>query len=241
MLGRGNGRFDPARPMSNGSGAAILGIAVGDVNADGNPDIVSNTFTSLSVLPGNGDGTFDAPLLSSAGAGDQRSTLLGNVTGDGAVDAVSAVITGTNDNARTTLYVNRGNGDGTFTLVSSRTADTNVHAAALADLSGDGQLDVALVGIKGTDTGRTGLYRFVNAGGVLQAPSYQPAGAGFGPPLGLPTGHDPMSVTAADFTGDGRPDIVELLSPRVPPSTFRAGGQRDSVDRDGGPADDQVT
>lgn len=256
MLGRGNGRFDPAQPMSNGSGAAVLGIAVGDVNADGNPDIVSNTFTSLSVLPGNGDGTFAAPVLSGAGAGDQRATLLGDLTGDGRLDAVSAVVTGTNDNARTTLYVNAGNGDGTFTFVSSRTADTNVRAAALADLTGDGQLDVALVGIKGTHTGRTGLFRFVNSGGVLQAPSYQPAGwsdlaladfnadglldavsvcaelaggclrinlgragAGFGPPLDLPTGHDPVSVTTADFSGDGRPDIVELLSARAP-STF---------------------
>lgn len=190
------------------------------------------------------------------GAGDQRATLLGDITGDGRLDAVSAVITGTNDNAKTTLYVNAGNGDGTFALDSTQTAGTNVQAAAMGDLTGDGRPDVVIVGVKGTHTGRTGLFRFANVGGLLAAPTYvkagwndvsladfdgdgfldaatvcpeldggclrvnlNRAGQSFAPPLELPTAHDPVSVTTADFTGDQLPDIVELLADRAP-STF---------------------
>jgi hypothetical protein len=54
---------------------------------DGFADIVRNTFTSLSVLPERANGTFGPPKLSGVGAGDQRATLLGDLTGDGRLDA----------------------------------------------------------------------------------------------------------------------------------------------------------
>ncbi|MBA3419963.1 MAG: VCBS repeat-containing protein [Geodermatophilaceae bacterium] len=45
------------------------------------------------------------------------------------------------------------------------------------------------------------------------------AGSEFAPPTAYPTANGPVSVTAADFSGDGKPDLAELLAARRP-STF---------------------
>lgn len=194
LLGRGDGTFGPPTTYGNGSGAAVSGIAVGDVTGDGVPDVVSNTFTMLSVLAGRGDGTFGPPALSGNAAGDQVATLLGDVTGDGRTDAVSVVRSGTPDNAKTSVRVNRGRGDGTFAVGAGATAGTNAHAAALADITGDGRPDVALAGLAGTHTGRTGVFVLTNLGGSFGAPDYDSA-PGFG-------------LAVADLNGDGTLDAA---------------------------------
>jgi FG-GAP-like repeat len=69
LLGHGDGTFAPAVPLSNGTTQGSQGIATGDLNADGHKDLVVTSdsvgdFTQpyVSVLLGNGDGTF-APAV----------------------------------------------------------------------------------------------------------------------------------------------------------------------------------
>ena len=196
MLGKGDGKFAQPKNYNNGSGAAVLGVAVGDVNGDGILDIVSNTPAALSVLLGKGDGTFGPAKLSGAGAGFQVATVLTDVTGDGHVDAVAVIRTGSADNASSLVVVNNGKGDGTFSQSQQISVDTNANAATALVVGKSGEPGLALVGLKGTHTGRTGLYVFANTGGHLSAPTYL-AGPG-------------SDLTAADLNADKKVDIATI-------------------------------
>ena len=196
MDGTGDGHFEAPTYYNNGSGAAVLGVAVGDVTGDGKPDIVSNTFAAISVLPNTGDGTFAAPIVSGAGAGFQVSTMLADVNADGKLDAVAVIRTGTPDNASSQVITNLGKGDGTFTAGPQVTVDTNVYAAAAIDIKAGQSPSVVLVGLQGYHSGRTGLYLLRNVGGQLTAGAY----------LGGP-GSD---LTVADFNRDGRLDVATI-------------------------------
>ena len=84
-------------------------VAIGDVNADGKPDLmVANRASStVSVLLGNGDGTFGAKVDYGTGSGPS-SVAIEDVSGDGKLDLA---VTNSGPN---TVSVLLGNGDGTF-------------------------------------------------------------------------------------------------------------------------------
>jgi hypothetical protein len=76
-----------------------------DFNHDGVLDLVTANLHSVSVLLGNGDGTFQAPVYYPAG-GKSRSVVVGDVNGDGNADLIVTDLSG--------VSVLLGNGDGTF-------------------------------------------------------------------------------------------------------------------------------
>ncbi|CAN5164507.1 FG-GAP-like repeat-containing protein [soil metagenome] len=168
-LGTGTGSFGAPTRFSNGSANTTpSGLAVADVNADGNLDLISGTPSQLSVLPGTGTGSFGPPILSGkAGGSAQVATLIADFNGDGKLDAAAPTVTGSSDYAGMAMYVNHGTGTGTFTLAYTRTTDTNVTSAAVGDLDGDGDPDVVNTGFKGSNGGRTGLFVWKNQGGTL--------------------------------------------------------------------------
>ena len=60
LLGNANGTFQPAQ--TSATGASPVSVAVGDFNGDGKLDLATaNGRYDVSVLLGNGDGTFQAP------------------------------------------------------------------------------------------------------------------------------------------------------------------------------------
>src|SRR5262249_22345730 len=126
-------------------GATPDSVVVRDLNGDGKPDLavlsensIAATAGYVSVLLGNGDGTFQAAGTFSVGLLPLGVTT-GDVNGDGKADLVTV-----NHNSNS-VSVLLGNGDGSFQAAQSFPAggvDTSPNAVAVGDFNGDGRLDL---------------------------------------------------------------------------------------------------
>ena len=134
-LGTGDGTFQAAQSYPYPAQQILDDVAIADVNQDGKPDLTLCAQGQLFALPGNGDGTFGAAQSSPTG-GVTTSFALGDVTGDGTLDGVAATEAG--------AVLMPGQGDGRFgepQLLA--TGQGSVQYCTLADLNGDGSLDLA--------------------------------------------------------------------------------------------------
>src|SRR5258706_10267242 len=115
-------------PVDQVRSAKILSA---DVNGDGNPDLLTGNTGAVSLLLGNGDGTFathaDYPM---SGVG----LAAGDLNGDGKLDVAS------------TTSVLMGNGDGTFRARVDYAPGSDAFHVAAGDLNGDGNADLVTLG-----------------------------------------------------------------------------------------------
>src|SRR5678815_2402226 len=130
--------FDAGPASATGGGP--LAIAVGDLDGDGKTDLVvanadSNT---VSVLLGNGDGSFK-PQVAYASGNDPQSVALGDFDNDGKPDIIVA------NRGSGTVSLLSGNGDGTFRPQRVFAAGFGPDADAPGDFAGNGRLDLAAV------------------------------------------------------------------------------------------------
>src|SRR5437870_869969 len=106
LLGSGDGAFSSG--MHFATGPVPASVAVADFNADGMPDlaVTNGGFNTVSVLLGDGDGTFQ-PRAVTAG-GEPVAVAVGDVNGDGRRDVAVA------DAVSSSGWVLLGDGEGTF-------------------------------------------------------------------------------------------------------------------------------
>src|SRR5439155_14632223 len=108
---------------NSATGAQPVAIAVGDFNADGKLDLATVNDSDVSVLLGNGNGTFQ-PALNTAynpSLFGNTSLAVGELNGDGKLDVV--VITSERipeAGVYSCVTVLLGNGDGTFGAPNAR-------------------------------------------------------------------------------------------------------------------------
>jgi large repetitive protein len=213
LLGNGDGTFQPFVTL------AIAGSVDADFNGDGNLDLaalVPNETTgasTISVALGNGDGTFQAAVESATmvqvGAPGLLSVNAGDLNGDGKLDL--AVTSNLMDGETSgSLFVQLGNGDGTFQPGSLVVRETffNPLWVGLGDLNGDGKLDLAMITCFSRDlpTPEFSYPVLLGTGDGAFA-----VGAGGAAPAGASA--CPESGVLGDFNSDGRLDLVALNPP----------------------------
>ena len=190
FLGTGNGTF-PSE-LSQSLPTNPIWMAAGDVNGDGNTDLViGDDQKNYIVCIGFNSGVFNVQTPVSSGTADYFvGFLLADINGDGKLDIINP-----NTQAKSWSIL-LGNGNGTFGAATS--TPTHVFSPSqvlVGDFNGDGKSDVAVLG-----SGDDGVEIFTGLGNG----TFNPPGAVYS------VGGQTFFFTASDINGNGK---LSLLVP----------------------------
>jgi enediyne biosynthesis protein E4 len=227
--------------LSNaGDGNYGMGVAVGDYDNDGYPDIYVTNYGKNILYHNNGDGTFtDVTAKAGVAAGGwSESAGFVDYDNDGKLDLfVTRYMDWDTQHSkdcggnyhtycppgefpRTTNILYHNNGDGTFTDVSQKSgiASKKGHGlgVAFADYDGDGFTDIFVAndGMQQYLWHNNGNGTFTEVGMEVGAALNQDGGPLSG-----------MGVVFQDYDNDGRPDVIVTTLPRQAYAVFHNDGE----------------
>jgi len=160
-------------------------LTMADFNGDGKADLAVATSTGVSVLLGNGDGTFRTAGAYLAGA-QPSAVAAGDFNGDGRPDLAVANLSSGD------ISVLLGDGAGGFLPAISFAVGSQPRSVAIGDFNGDGKADLAVA-----NSGSDNLSILLGNGDGT-----------FGPAQAFPAGSQPYSVVVGDFNDDGNADLA---------------------------------
>jgi hypothetical protein len=194
LLGNGDGTFQTQKQYP--AGGEPEGIVVGDFNGTGILGLATADFygpTTGAVLLGNGNGTFQ-PFIGAPGV-PAYVTLIATADfrGNGTLDLA---ITGSVSDTVSNVYIELGNGDGTFQPPVAYPTGNGGEQVIVGDFNNDGKSDLAVV----NEADNTVSVLLGNGDGTFQ------------PQLVAAVGVEPFWLTAADFNTDGNLDLAVVNS-----------------------------
>lgn len=202
LLNKKDGTFRPmvSYPTLGSLPEAASFVAVGDVNNDGYPDLVTNRILSglVGVFLNKKDGTFSPVVTYSTGAGSiTEDVQLSDVNQDGYADIIANDFNG----GQALVLINNHNG--TFNAAAGYVSDAQGQASALAvnDLNGDGYPDLVAGNFY---TGTVGVLLnkkngTFNSAAIFSCSNKTTPGQ---------QQQQPMCLVVSDVNKDGKPDIV---------------------------------
>ncbi len=187
---RGHGDGTLEAPITTHVPYGGLGAVAYDADGDGRTDVLT-VGGSIALYAGNGDGTFGTYAGSPTGGDWPSASALGDLDGDGLLDAALSLTSGS-------AGVMRGQGDGSFAAPVRYAMGSWSYpsAVAIGDVDGNGAADVL---VANRDSNNVSLLRGNGAGGFL-------------PRVNYPAGVSPRSVAIGDVNGDGRQDLLAANS-----------------------------
>jgi hypothetical protein len=201
--GKGNFTYQSALSPSLLDNLSFIQPFTADFNKDGKQDILlANIDGTLAVALSAGNGTFQTPaLVALPTLGCPVSyTAAADVNGDGNLDLVipygGDASCGSSGSAGSGYFVALGKGNGTFSTPTFTPFGTQLYSATLADMNGDGKLDLLLDDAP-----------FL--GGTFAVDLLSGNGDGtFTPGQAVVSDYLISQVTVADYNNDGKPDLV---------------------------------
>ena len=181
-------------PANFGVGTNPSAVAVGEFNADSDPDLAVANYGSgnVSILNGSGPttGMFTGPTNLAAGT-YPTDVAVGDFEGNSFPDLAVTNYGGAN------LSMFLGSNLGTFSGPTNATVGTNPSSVAVGDFNNDNDPDLAVANYAG------GVGDAGNVSILLGA-----AGASFAAPATILAGGAPIAVEVGEFNGDSDPDLA---------------------------------
>jgi hypothetical protein len=192
FLGNGDGTFATPSGSPPATGTGPVWVATGTFDTTNSPTTVdlavaNQTANTVSILAGNGDGTFQPKVdLKTGNAPSAVVAVAVNTNKDPNIDLIVA------NHGDNTLSVFLGDGKGNFTAAGTIAAGDGPSSIATGDFNGDGKIDLAVT----NQNDNTVSIFLGNGDGTFQ------------PRVDDAVGNGPVWVSVADFNGDGISDLA---------------------------------
>ena len=195
LLGNGDGTFTK-QPTDIKVGNGPVAIVAGDFDSVNNSiadlAVVNQSDDSVSILLGNGDGSFTTPTSAILVGNSPSAIAAGNFDSTSATSNFLGLAVTNSADASVSILL--GNGNGTFSAPNPAAFATQTNPAVIlsADFNNDGVPDLAVAN-EGSDS--ISVYLGIGDGTFL-------------PPLDVATGNSPIALASGDLNGSGSTDLA---------------------------------